>query len=273
MLLANALGILSFVSPHEDIRAKALTVRLDIINFFTEQISTNAAVYQAFKAYAQGNALKETLRADERYFIANSLNDFKRYGLDLPEEKRLEFVEIIKKMSDLAQIFEKNIADDNGTITVTRKELAGLEDDFIQNLKSKESDDSYILGMDYPTYFNVIENCTIASTREKINEAFNNRAYPINVPVLKEFIALVSKLANSRFSGSYAHLNLDDSMAHKPEIAERFLYDLLAKVKIKTAQRMSCFLLNYLKGSTWTRWQDTQMGSTICHKNVRQKSF
>ena len=62
-------------------------------------------------------------------------------------------------------------------INQCNKELDGLDEDFIATLRTTYYG-LYILGVDYPTYFRVMENCSAAETRKKLYTAFSNRAYP-----------------------------------------------------------------------------------------------
>ena len=68
---------------------------------------------------------------------------------------------LCKLNKDLAKLgleFNGNIAADASKIEVASKDdLAGLDEQFIASLK-KTSDGHYILGVDYPTFFNVMEN-------------------------------------------------------------------------------------------------------------------
>lgn len=246
-LLANALCILENVSPDATMRDAAQKAVLEISNFLTDTINNNVELYTTFKSYARGNALTEKLSPAQKYFIEELLHDFVKSGLDLPEDKRKEVVVIEKELNRLSQIFHKNIADDLRTVTVTRSELAGLSDEFINGLTKNESGD-YVLGMDYPTYFMVIDSCTVSDTRKKLSLAFNSRAYPINESIFKDYMAAKDALAQLLGFSSYAHLNLDHSMVETPERAEKFLRDLLGKVNIKTDQEFELLSNNLPSG-------------------------
>jgi len=87
--------------------------------------------------------------------------------------------------------------------------------------------------MDYPTYFTVIEHCSVEATRKKMSLVFSNRAYPANDLVLKEVIAKRDELAQLLGFETFAHLNLDNTMAKLPEHAAGFLHGLLARVDKK----------------------------------------
>lgn len=233
-IMAPLAEVINFTDPDEQMRSAAKKGILEIDKFFTDKISNNPALYKVFKAYFDGAAKKEKLTDEENYYLQERMKAFKRNGLHLPVDQ-LEEVKVLKnKIRALRLQFAKNINEDATTITVTREELAGLSNDFIDVLKQTD-DGLYIIGMDYPTYFTVIDFCDIASTRQKIYRAFHNLAYPANESLLKEIFKLRDELAKKLGFKSYAHLDLDAQMAKTPEKAQIFLKELLDKVQIKEA--------------------------------------
>jgi len=239
-IMAPLAEVLTLVDPQEDMRNAAQKGLIEIEKFATHNISNNPELFKAFKAYVEGNANNEKLTDEERYYLQERMKDFKRNGMHLPPEQLEEVKKLKTKLTELGLQFEKNINDDARTIAVTREELEGLSDDFINSLK-RADDGLYILGMDYPTYFTVIDHCDVASTRKKLYQLFQNRAYPINEPLLKEIIALRDELAKKLGFNSFAELNLDSQMAKNPTTARKFLDELLEKVQIKEAQEFEKF--------------------------------
>ena len=59
--------------------------------------------------------------------------------------------------------------------------MQGIQQEFIKSLKTlknKENENVYVIGCDYPTYFEIMRNCEIEKTRKNLYITFNNRAYP-----------------------------------------------------------------------------------------------
>jgi thimet oligopeptidase len=194
--------------------------------FFVDEISNNKPLYEALKEYVAHT--KENLSQEQKYFLKETLDEFKRGGLDLPDDQRLEVAALKKDLADLSIAFEMNVASDNKTIEVTQQELAGLRDDFIANLK-KTNAGKYILGTDYPTYFAVMEECRVEETRKRLSCTFENRAYPVNEGVLKAVIAKRDELAHELGYASFADLDLEDQMTKRPQVALNFLDELLKR--------------------------------------------
>lgn len=216
----------SMVHPDTALRDAAREASSKLEAFFVDEISNNKPLYDAVKAYAERT--QEELSDDQQYFITETLADFKRGGLDLPEEQRKKVAQLQKELSDLGRSFELNVAASNNTVTVPREALTGLEDDFIAGLKTTD-DGQYILTTDYPTYFGVMGHCSVEETRKELSRAFENRAYPENEDVLKAIIAKRDELARELGFDSFTHLNLDNQMVKTPQRAETFLNELLER--------------------------------------------
>jgi len=236
MLVYGAAHALKMVSPDAPLRTAAQEAIVQIQDFLVDNVSNNKKLYNAFKEYAEGDVAKrEDLTEEQRYYLTETMKDYRRGGLDLPDEQRTKIAKLEKELGKLSQDFSKNISDDNRTIAVPLEGLQGLEQDFIATLKRNDAGE-YLLGVDYPTNSNVMENCTVQETRKKLYHAFNNRAYPANEGILKTIIAKRDELAKLLGFASFAHLNLDDKMVGVPERAEQFLDDLIVRVSAKEQQ-------------------------------------
>ena len=234
-------AVTEYLYPDKAMRDAAHIAQEEIQAFSVEHIANNKKLYEAFKAYAQGNALKEDLNAEQRYFIQETMKGFKRAGLDLPDEKLEKVKELKKKLQKLVMEFDRNIAQDASTIEVTRHELVGLPDDFIDELK-KADNGKYILGVDYPTYSRVMQYATVEPMRKRHYEAFSNRAYPANEQLLKDIVAVRDELAKLLGYESFAALNIDDQMVKSAKKAEAFLQDVRAKAEKKDNQELDAFI-------------------------------
>ena len=228
---------LELLSPDEAVRNAAHKAVLQLRDFWIDQIMNNKKFYQVFKVYVEGNAKNESLNVEQRYFLIETMKDFERAGLNLPDEKLKQVKKLQKELTALGLVFGRNIAQDNRTIAVPRTALAGLEDDFIDNLK-RTDDGLYILGIDYPTNFNVMEYCSVEDTRRQLYREFNNRAYPVNEDILKQIIAKRDELARLLGFSSYAQLDIDSQMAKTPERSRQFITDLIDKAKDKVKEEI-----------------------------------
>lgn len=234
---SNAVETIEMVSPEKAIRDAAHKANLTMRSFFVD-LAMNYELYKAVQGYAEGAAVDQDLSDEQRRFITETMDDYKRLGMHLPEQERDQVKRIQKELTELSAKFDQNIADDQSQIIVDKDGLAGLDDDFIESLK-RTDDGRYILGIDYPTYFNVMDNCSVAQTRKDLYLAFTNRAYPANDTVLRQVIAKRDELAQLLGFESFAHLNLDDQMVKSPERAHRFLDELIERSRAKGQQEFA----------------------------------
>lgn len=240
-LTGNMIHAIKEVHPDAAMRDAAESAIQKIQAFWIDEVSNNKQLYHGFKTYAQDNAKNEHLTAAQKYYLQESLKGFQRAGLDLPDDELAQLSALKKELAQLSMQFSTNIAKDESHITATKEELDGLEDDFLSSL-SLTDDKTYRLGIDYPTYFNVMENCTIGNTRKRLHDAFMNRAYPENDAVLKKIIAKRDEFARALGFTSFAAYDLDEQMVKTVARAENFLHDLIEKSGPKANAEITQFL-------------------------------
>ena len=249
----SVLQALENVSPQEDIRTAAHETALELNTFAIDTLAQNKAVYNAFKAYMQNAFEKEKnkLTQEELYYVTELMADFKRTGLELPEEKREELKKLLKELSHLESDFERNISSDTKTISLTKEALAGVPEEFINSLEKDAN--HYILRPDYPTQAVIMEHCTVEATRKAFQKMFSTRGYPANEPVLQQVINLRDRKAKLLGYPSYAALDTDDSMAKDVDRIEAFLDDLVNRSGKKLFQEIDTFKKNLPKGISLTK--------------------
>lgn len=231
-LLSMASGILSVVKnvhPEKVMRDEASTLMVDLESFSIDHLSSNRALYLVLKAVHGNEANKSLLEQDQEtdYWLTEELAGFRRRGLDLETSSFEKVVQLQKEIAALTTKFSTNIAEDDTQIEVALENLTGVPDAIVQKLPTNASSGHRVLKMDYPTYFGVMKNCEVSSTRRAMAEAFENRAYPANVPVLQELIFKRHQLASTLGYSSYSHYDLDSKMAKHPDVAKKFVSDLV----------------------------------------------
>src|SRR5690606_14416576 len=77
---------LELLSPNTEIRNAAHDAFLKIQQFWVDQITSNKQLYQAFIAYTSEQKENENLSDQQRYFLNETIDSFKREGLSLPED-------------------------------------------------------------------------------------------------------------------------------------------------------------------------------------------
>lgn len=226
-LWANVMEFLEQVSTDEHIRGAAHAAIQEIQSFFVDYVTNNRQLYEAFVNYEQYRPWWDQHTPEKDYALKEFFDMFYRAGVNLPEEKRAQVRALQKEVDNLCLEFSINIAADQSCICVAREELAGVNEDIINGLIQENG--LYRVGVDYPTYFAVMESCTNEETRRRLYIAFNQRAWPVNQDVLNKLRQKRHELAQIIGFKSFAHLDLDSKMAKTPETVHEFLGTLFTR--------------------------------------------
>ena len=243
---SNTLGTVSEIFGmtrmlYEDaaMRDAAAKADVELKALYESLIAGNKAIYQALNEYLeQGCYEREQLTADQQYFIDESMIGFKRRGMHLPDEQLAQANELKNQIDELVKTFETNIDTDASSITATREQLVGMNDDLVNALKKNDAG-LYILPCDYPTASEVMGYCSVSDTRKRFSEAFGNRAYPANVKVLEQIIAARDRFAKVLGFDSYAAYEISGEMAGSPQRVDQFLEQLINKATKKAQQEVA----------------------------------
>lgn len=222
----SILQLIIMTHPDEGMRAAAQKGSVELQHLVIEKISTNRELYLVFKEYSESPLTKdEVWSPEEARYLRESLRDWERNGLGLPNEQLAHARLLLKEIAELGTQFEVNINTDNRTVLIDKAGLEGLSSEFVGQL-SVESDGRFVVPVNMSTRETILKHCAVAETREAFLLAYENRAYPQNESILKRIIALRDEFAALVGFQSYAHQNLDDSMAKSPEKVMEFLADL-----------------------------------------------
>jgi thimet oligopeptidase len=269
----EAIIVMGYVSPDTALRQASQDAAVQLGQFMLARFKQNSDVYRACKEYVEGNKNKEKLSDEQNYFINDLMRSFIRSGLDLPEEQRDKVSELeqalIKTMSD----FSCAIADDQTKVLLKHNELAGVDEDLIAALP-RQDDDTYAVGLDYPTYFAVIKHCTNAKTREKMYIAFRNRACPQNIRVLEEIVAQRDELAHLLGYTSYAAYSLAEEMVGSVDRADNFLQDLVTRADRKAKEEYALLVKELPEGvELATSGKIQQWDKAFVKERYKEKHF
>ncbi|MFZ5469126.1 MAG: M3 family metallopeptidase, partial [Myxococcota bacterium] len=191
------------------------------------QLGARKDLYLAMKGYLAHAGKAEALDAEKRRLIEVTMRDFRRNGLELPDEKRAQLVKIRSRLAELETQFSTRLNEDKTTFTVTAAELEGLPEDFIarhkQPAKKGAKEELYVLTTKYPDYFPVMENARREATRRKMEVAFMNRGGKENLALLNEAVELRAKAAQLLGYTTHVDFVAEDRMAKDARTITAFL--------------------------------------------------
>jgi len=252
--LGGILSTIMYTNTDATLRTAAQEGLLERASFSIDKLIYNKPLFKAFEYYATHQAADEKLNDEETYFLKLTLDNAKKIGLFLPDNEQAKIKELIKKLNKLELEFENNINTSMQEIPIPEAELTGLSPEAISSLTTKNVDNiTYkVLNTSYPVVTNVLEHCSVESTRKKIWEAFSNRAYPANEKVLHDIIQLRDELARMLHYKTYAHYDIDLMMAESPENVKRFLATIEPRAIKKAAHEFETYSKELPEGVTLT---------------------
>ncbi len=168
---------------------------------------------------------KRGVPAELQPMLARQLANYRRAGVDKDEAARAEVTKLQNRIIADSATFEKNVAEDNRTVTARPDELDGLPQAWLA-AHPVGADGLVRIGMTYPEVFPLLSNARNAELRKRVLKAFQTRAYPANAAVLGRVVEDRAKLATLLGYPSFAALDLSSRMAANPERVERFMADI-----------------------------------------------
>ncbi len=226
-IISSLISTLEMVHPQKDMRDACHEASLKIQKYLVDAFHKKE-LFQAFNDYKELNFSKEHLTPEQQYFLDESMADFVRDGLHLPQAELDKVKNLQKEIAEICLQFSANIAKDKSFIVVEKNDLAGVNTSLFQMLKQDEQG-RYIVRCDNPTYIEIMDHCSCEQTRKNLYFAYNNRAYPENEKLLIELIGKRQEVAKLLGFHDFAALNIDDTMAKKPARVEAFLMDLITR--------------------------------------------
>lgn len=226
----NMPQFMAYVSTDAGERDAANAAALKIESWLID-LSKNEDLYKAVKAFAATNP---KLGGERARLLEHTLRDYRRAGMDLPKDKRDRVTEIEKTLSDLAIQFETNIREDETVVSLTRAELAGLRDEYLE--PRKQGDDLYTISMDYPSVDPVWKECSVEATREKVRFAYVRRGGMKNVRLLERIVKLRDEHASLLGYATTADYVVETRMAKSAATVKKFYDDLIPLVRKKAAK-------------------------------------
>lgn len=221
-------NFLKYVSPDPEVRDAADECEQAIAKLYVD-IFAREDLYKVVKAC---ETKSQNLGAVQKRLITEYLDEFQRNGLELPLEKRKQFIEKKKKLVEITTEFDKNLVEWKDSLIVSRDELDGMPEDYIKGLEKTE-DGKYKVGLSYPEYFPFMQNAKNADARRRLQIKFFNRGGNRNTDLLESAIRLRHESAELLGKKNHATFVLEQRMAKAPEKVLSFLNDLIAKLKPK----------------------------------------
>lgn len=218
-------AFMGYVSSDEAVRTAAREAEERMQQWVVELMFRDD-LYAAVSEYA-ATAEASGLEGERARLVEFTVRDLRRAGHELDPDVRAEVKRLTQRLVELGIQFETNIAEHDDFLVVTRQDLAGLPDAYVEGLAPGETKGTFKVTMAYPDVIPFMENAERRDLREQLAFKFNNRAAELNRPILEETVRLRARIAELFGHPSWAHYQLEEQMAQEPAAVTAFYEELI----------------------------------------------
>ena len=218
---------------------------------YSSELGQNQALYQAYQRLAESEAYK-SLDTAQRKTIDNTLRDFRLAGVGLPEDQKARYRTLSNELAELTSRFSDNVLDatQHWFRHITDADaLAGLPESALDGARqaARQRDlEGFVVTLDFPSYFPVMNYCDNRELRRDVYEAFVTRASELgpdagrwdNGPVMEEILSRRHELAQLLGFHNYAERSLYTKMARSVDEVIGFLRQLAAQSRPVAEQEL-----------------------------------
>ena len=183
-------------------------------------------VYAAVRAFADTEA-SAALEGERARLLDHWLRDFRRAGHELVAEERAELERLRNRLVEVEVAFGRNLNDYRDGMDLTREQLAGLPDTYVERLRPGEVEGTYHVSLDYPEVNPFLAQAQDRSLRRELFVKSWNKAVDANRPLLDEALSLRRRIAALLGHPTWADHAMELKMAREPSRVRTFYETLL----------------------------------------------
>jgi len=226
----SPIALLANVHPTPSVRAAAEACELRFQDF-SSSLAQNERLFKAARQVAPADDI-------DRSYLKTTLDAFEDAGVSLPPAKRNRAKQINDRLTELAQTFDRHIRDAQVRTAFTEAELAGVPAGAWTSA-TRDAQGRYLLGVDYPTYYPVMQQADLPATRERMWRAKTNEGGPANIALLAEMVSLRKAYAGLFGLDSYDDFVLRRRMALSRTRVDAFLGQVQAAVQAREQRELA----------------------------------
>lgn len=248
--LYSPLSHLSGVQNTNTLRKLKNDCDLILSDFYTH-------LYQYTHLYEKLIELKEnknyeSINSERKMAVNHRIRDFRLSGVSLDPTSKQTYQKLSSRLTQLSNEFSNNVLDSTSSWyfdTDKKNDLSGLSNGLIEiaSENAKQANlPGFRLKLDFPTYYEVIQNSDNRNLRMLITKAWLTRASDIgpgldsydNTKIIEEILRLRHEMANLLGFDNYAEYSLANKMASSITEVREFLNDLASKCNIKAKKEI-----------------------------------
>ena len=257
-------AFMAYVATDADLREAGREAEERIDKYLID-LSFREDLYAAIKAHAGRG---EALGAEEQRLLNFELRDYRRNGFELGEAERARVRELSDELVSLGVEFQKNINEWDDGILISREEMAGLPDPFIDSLRTEggNGETRYRVSLDYPEFFPFMGKAQSSELRRALFAKEQVKGGDANVAVLERALAARQEMAALLGYDSWASYAHEVCMSKERERVGSFLADLRERLTVKAEADVA--LMAEVNGGPVNIWD-----WRYCHDQLLQTRF
>ncbi|MDR7331668.1 M3 family metallopeptidase [Roseateles asaccharophilus] len=241
---------------------------------FSSSLGQNEKLFRALQKAPK----KDGIDAE---FVRLASGQFEDTGVALPKAKRERAKQILDKLTELDQQFNKNIRDAGTRVAFTEAELKGVPASVWEKAKRDEQG-RIVLGVDYPSYVPVMRSAESEAARQRMWLAKTNEGGQPNLDLLAQIVTLRGEYAKLFGFDNYVDFNLRRRMAKDGATATKFLDSVTGAVNAREKTELqelraakAQHVGTALDATTVQRWDATFYGERLKREkfSVDQNAF
>lgn len=216
----NRLQVIEKTCTNDAVR-EAASEELSKLSRWDVGLDYREDVYRALKTYAN---MRPRLKGEDAKLLEETMRDFRRAGLELPEAERKDVEGLRKRLTGLCGQFDKNATTTEAPVIFTREELEGVPEDSLNQPEIKNDDGTFTLRADVAWQYRLVEeNAKHEKTRLRMQTAYDNIAKKENIPLLEEILTARDEMAQKLGYANWADYTIEVNMAKSSGRVRDFL--------------------------------------------------
>jgi len=209
-----------------------------LLTAYSSELGQNSSLYAGYAGVLQRDG--DRLDPAQRKVVENALRDFRLSGVELPQDRKSRYREVMQRLAQLGTKFSENVLDAGRAYTrsvTDETELSGLPSNATDRAAAdarEANQPGWLFRLDQPTYLTVMTSAESEPLRHDIYEAWVTRGSELgpsagrfdNGPVIAEMLPLRHELAQLLGFKNYADYALATRMAKSTQQVQGFLDDL-----------------------------------------------
>ncbi len=208
------------VHPDADVRASGVAAGERMAKWGSDLIM-RSDLASAIRSYATTDDAR-ALDGLEARSLEFWLRDLRRAGHDLDTADRERLRELKQRLIELQVAFSSNLDEWDDGIDMTRDDLAGLPEAYVERLEPGGSESTFRVSMNYPDYIPFIEEAENRDLRRQMQFKFWNRAAEENTPLLAEAVSIREEIAELLGYDTWARYAMEVKMADPEAVDELY---------------------------------------------------